>query len=806
MSAGRRYECRYCDDLNASQHFLSRRQIYRHKPNLLLRQQQQRGEYFYEDHSQDDNIQGNNEIYDDDSIIETDNLIESDNLSTLEQTTVDYSEYEYDEDDIRGFGELKPEDKRFIAFASWQDQASVSNEQYQNFRKIVFKYYKIKLPYLKKKSSQSCAAYTGADKDATECKGSSKKVGATHKGCNLPRWKTDKDGNRIPYKRFEYIPLIPRLVTQYRSRQFAHTLQTYPAKILQSMRRMAVILTGGLAVVFGYFAIKDTSKSDGPAIAEFIGIKTPGNAKVPCRHCMIKATQVPPQSSHWYIPHTTAQAAGNLPLRQNLRLNIEQCTTPHVDPKVAAELGINRASILLKIPTLHFPRNFPIDTMHCILLNIVKNAQWYQWAPSIRQKSAVQNSANAAFVRAGEPSHGLDGDEILIMVMETDEFMPMEIDELMSMEVDEDVQPRSGMQQPRNQYMPNPKSLNSWNRTLLHSRQSLPPSLGTIPATLQHVGLFTAAEWHAMLEVYGPSLFYQHITDEAHHVLCTLNRIWCKATQHSLSDNEIDELEQNCRKFVAEYETVYFAKDPARIKSCTINIHALLHIAEFLRDNRPARCWWSFPLERYLQLLKQQARSKSHISQSIENALLRHEQASTLHLLECFLLGNEHPDAKDATVYPKLVDLIEFPNRTRDKYMPLSNTLRRRIGVADPSDISYWARCKLDKLTTVGSSYSQKKERQNYRCDNTVCYTEVGDSQRCWFGTVWGFLSIDNQADCSGWDLQFALIVRWKGVEADLDRQQVTFDNYNGNLDLVSTDLAPFGPHRRRLQPGRMMI
>ncbi|KAI0996167.1 hypothetical protein K3495_g12013 [Podosphaera aphanis] len=116
--------------------------------------------------------------------------------------------------------ELKPEDIRFIAFASWQDQASVSNEQYENIRTIVFKYYKIKLPYLKKKSSrltklsgftsttyeycrESFAAYTGADKNATECKGSSKKVGATHKGCSLPRWKTDKDGNRVPYKQFE---------------------------------------------------------------------------------------------------------------------------------------------------------------------------------------------------------------------------------------------------------------------------------------------------------------------------------------------------------------------------------------------------------------------------------------------------------------------------------------------------------------------------------------------------------------------------------------------------------------------------
>lgn len=101
MSAGRRFECPHCDDLNASQHFLFRRQIYCHKQNLLLRQQQC-GDFLYEIDSQDDNIQGNNEIYNDDSLIETDNLIESDNLSTLKQTTEDYLEYEYDEDDVRG--------------------------------------------------------------------------------------------------------------------------------------------------------------------------------------------------------------------------------------------------------------------------------------------------------------------------------------------------------------------------------------------------------------------------------------------------------------------------------------------------------------------------------------------------------------------------------------------------------------------------------------------------------------------------------------------------------------------------------
>ena len=33
-------------------------------------------------------------------------------------------------------------------------------------------------------------------------------------------------------------------------------------------------------------------------------------------------------------------------------------------------IGINRASILRELRSLHFTRSFPIDIMHCVLLNI----------------------------------------------------------------------------------------------------------------------------------------------------------------------------------------------------------------------------------------------------------------------------------------------------------------------------------------------------------------------------------------------------------------------------------------------------
>lgn len=63
---------------------------------------------------------------------------------------------------------------------------------------------------------------------------------------------------------------------------------------------------------------------DGPAIAEAIGMKTPGNAKVPCRFCHIQATPIRTGNhTQHYIPHTQAQIDGDLIFRQDLRHEID---------------------------------------------------------------------------------------------------------------------------------------------------------------------------------------------------------------------------------------------------------------------------------------------------------------------------------------------------------------------------------------------------------------------------------------------------------------------------------------------------
>jgi hypothetical protein len=116
---------------------------------------------------------------------------------------------------------------------------------------------------------------------------------------------------------------------------------------------------------------------DGPAIAEAIGFKRPGNAYRPYRHCTIKGTSMASVSrkgkttTTYYVPHTSYDFY-NPPLRGNdLRDIINDIAAANSD-EYRTRFGINRASILLELRSLHFPRSFPVDLMHCILQNITE--------------------------------------------------------------------------------------------------------------------------------------------------------------------------------------------------------------------------------------------------------------------------------------------------------------------------------------------------------------------------------------------------------------------------------------------------
>lgn len=55
---------------------------------------------------------------------------------------------------------------------------------------------------------------------------------------------------------------------------------------------------------------------------------------------------------------------------------------------------------------------------------------------------------------------------------------------------------------------------------------------------------------------------------------------------------------------------LYYQKSPSRLSTCTLPIHALLHISHSIQETGPVWCYWAFPTERYVGRLS--SRLTSH--------------------------------------------------------------------------------------------------------------------------------------------------------------------------------------------------
>jgi hypothetical protein len=347
---------------------------------------------------------------------------------------------------------------------------------------------------------------------------------------------------------------------------------------------------------FGLRAYAVLFSGDGPAISEAIGMKAPGNAIKPCRFCEVKATKAP--NNHWYIPHPKNLSATNrqLRLRTNLREtlklaaasgagDIEGMTSPLFRTRLIL-LGITRRTVLLDLPTLHFPRSFAIDLMHCILINIVPTL-WDIWTAEHFKTDDIKDASD-------------------------------------------------------NNYLFSKKELDIFEEIIQDSRGNIPSVIGTMPRSFRWRHRWKAVEWRMLLEQFGTTLTNGHLPEKAHRNFCDLRQIWAFATQYSLDANDVAVLDQTARKFIKGYEQLYYYGDPERMTCCKINNHMLLHIASCIQDNGSGRYWWSFPVERFCFEARSMATSKSQITTSVNNSLIRRQQLALLSLANH--LGNSGED------------------------------------------------------------------------------------------------------------------------------------------------------------------
>ena len=308
-------------------------------------------------------------------------------------------------------------------------------------------------------------------------------------------------------------------------------------------------------------------------------MKAPGNARSPCRTCEFKGQNR--DQEHYYYQHTEYNIS-DLPIRKGLRDTISLLDDAESEA-LRTEFGITRSSILLQLRSIHFPRSFPVDIMHCVLQNITPML-FDKWSGR-KPKVGGSTSGNSNSGNSNRPPYWSSADDM------------------------KDV-----------------------GAAMVKARLQIPSYLGHAPRRIDmHYSSFKAAEWKAWLLFFGVPLLDQRLHEEYFGNFRVLSQLYELATRKQIADEDINRIKDLAQSFVQTFEHLYYYGHPSRISVCTLQIHSLLHFASYIRDFGPACYFWQFPMERYCGIIKPKARSKSQLSSSLSNAVVINEHLNHHH-------------------------------------------------------------------------------------------------------------------------------------------------------------------------------
>jgi hypothetical protein len=300
--------------------------------------------------------------------------------------------------------------------------------------------------------------------------------------------------------------------------------------------------------------------ADGPASADAMGLKRPGNAIRPCHHCMIPGVNGADKEgkSHYYVPHKDIQDLANLPPRTQLRDLIDHFDAlPSGGEKtgLGQYTGIVKRSILQDINTLSFPESFPPDLMHCVLQNIMPKIFNLFGGTKKAERSAAK-VADEEYRKRAEREWGVEAVAEKAATA-TAKYLATDLPSTLPDRVWDEV-----------------------GKTQDESRRTIPTLLGQGPRPINTRWKgYKAMEWEAFLIRDGLSLL-SHLDLQYEQNLLNfqvLRSIYVAATSKRLSKADITRLRSDCIAFVRKFEELYY-KCPSQLNNCLLNVHSLLHL------------------------------------------------------------------------------------------------------------------------------------------------------------------------------------------------------------------------------------
>ncbi|QRW11103.1 Transposase family tnp2 [Ceratobasidium sp. AG-Ba] len=123
--------------------------------------------------------------------------------------------------------------------------------------------------------------------------------------------------------------------------------------------------------------------------------------------------------------------------------------------------------------------------------------------------------------------------------------------------------------------------------------------VGTLLNIDVDMGIYKAEGYSFWFLYIAPILLHDRLDREYYNHFLGMREIIIRCLELRTTHEEVDELEQLVNDWVQEYERLYYRYVHSRLPTVVLTIHALLHMAHYIRQTGPLSGTWCFVIERF---------------------------------------------------------------------------------------------------------------------------------------------------------------------------------------------------------------
>ncbi|KAB5591318.1 hypothetical protein CTheo_5234 [Ceratobasidium theobromae] len=389
------------------------------------------------------------------------------------------------------------------------------------------------------------------------------------------------------------------------------------------------------------------------------------NAFSPCRTCYVEGCKHPSNRvTVYYIPLVRPNEAAEwdcnqLPIRTHARFlediqNIEGATGWTL-AQLTKHYGINGRSIFSHLKSIDLTCCAPYDIMHLFFENVVPNLilHWIGEFKGLDKGSGNYQIDEATWKKIGQ---------------ETADAVPI-----------------------------------------------IPSAfVGTLPDIAQDRILYKAEVYSFWIQYVAPIVLAGRLRTRYYKHVLLFCEIIMLCLEFSVTDSDIDRLDNMVKTWVTQYEQYYYQYSADRISACTLTIHALLHLPYYLRKTGPLWASWAFVMERFCGHLLPAVKNRIRPYDHLDNYVQRRAQMRVVSLVHNLPELSRSHAAKRRTAngieistrevaYPEFPDIVLGTPVTKKITMTvrLQTRFTRYFGVVYAGRSAQYLRNHIDESSII---------------------------------------------------------------------------------------------------------